>query len=90
MKRGTRATSTEPDQFGRSKDRRDPGPGGRHGVSGRSLSRPGKRVRRAFCSLIYFHEADRGGHFAMWEHPELVAPELRAAFKSLQQCRRFE
>ncbi len=41
-------------------------------------------ARRAFRNLIYFHEADRGGHFAMWEHPELFAAELRAAFKSLR------
>ena len=41
-------------------------------------------ARRAFRNLIYFHEADRGGHFAMWEHPELFAAELRAAFKPLR------
>jgi pimeloyl-ACP methyl ester carboxylesterase len=41
-------------------------------------------ARRAFPSLIYFHEADRGGHFAAWEHPELFAAELRAAFKPLR------
>jgi pimeloyl-ACP methyl ester carboxylesterase len=41
-------------------------------------------ARRAFRNLIYFHDADRGGHFAMWEHPELFAGELRAAFKSLR------
>ena len=41
-------------------------------------------ARRAFRNLIYFHEADRGGHFAMWEHPELFAAELRAAFLSLR------
>ena len=41
-------------------------------------------ARRAFRNLIYFHEADRGGHFAMWEYPELFAAELRAAFKSLR------
>jgi pimeloyl-ACP methyl ester carboxylesterase len=41
-------------------------------------------VRRAFRKVIYFNEADRGGHFAMWEHPELFAAELRAAFKSLR------
>jgi len=29
------------------------------------------------------YEADRGGHFAAWENPELFAAELRAAFKSL-------
>ena len=41
-------------------------------------------ARKAFKNLIYFNEADRGGHFAMWEYPELFAGELRAAFKSLR------
>ena len=41
-------------------------------------------ARRAFPNLSYFHEVDRGGHFAMWEYPELFAAELRAAFKSLR------
>ena len=41
-------------------------------------------ARRAFPSLIYFHEADRGGHFAAWEQPQLFAEEMRAAFKSLR------
>jgi pimeloyl-ACP methyl ester carboxylesterase len=34
--------------------------------------------------LIYFHEVDKGGHFAAWEQPELFSAELRAAFKSLR------
>ncbi|MCC3158436.1 epoxide hydrolase 1 [Hymenobacter sp. 15J16-1T3B] len=38
-------------------------------------------ARRAFPTLNYFHEVDKGGHFAMWEYPELFATELRAAFK---------
>ena len=41
-------------------------------------------ARRAYRNLVYFHEADRGGHFAAWEYPELFATELRAAFKSLR------
>jgi pimeloyl-ACP methyl ester carboxylesterase len=41
-------------------------------------------ARRAYRKLIYFHEADRGGHFAAWEYPELFAAELRAAFQSLR------
>ena len=41
-------------------------------------------ARRAFPSLIYFRQADRGGHFAAWEHPDLFAAELRTAFKSLR------
>jgi pimeloyl-ACP methyl ester carboxylesterase len=43
-----------------------------------------KWARRAFHNVIYFHEADRGGHFAAWEHPELFAEEIRAAFRSLR------
>ena len=41
-------------------------------------------VRRAYRNLIYFHEVDKGGHFAAWEQPELFAAELRAAFRSLR------
>jgi pimeloyl-ACP methyl ester carboxylesterase len=41
-------------------------------------------ARRAFRNLIYFHEVDRGGHFAAWEEPELFSAELRAAFRSLR------
>jgi pimeloyl-ACP methyl ester carboxylesterase len=41
-------------------------------------------ARRAFRNLIYFHEVDRGGHFAAWEEPELFCAELRAAFRSLR------
>ncbi len=41
-------------------------------------------ARRAYRNLIYFHEVDKGGHFAAWEQPELFAAELRAAFKPLR------
>jgi len=41
-------------------------------------------ARRAYKNLIYFHEADKGGHFAAWEQPELFASELREAFRSLR------
>jgi pimeloyl-ACP methyl ester carboxylesterase len=41
-------------------------------------------ARRAYSNVVYFHEADKGGHFAAWEQPELFAAELRAAFKSLR------
>jgi pimeloyl-ACP methyl ester carboxylesterase len=34
--------------------------------------------------VTYFHEVDRGGHFAAWEEPELFATEMRAAFRSLR------
>lgn len=41
-------------------------------------------ARKAFPNLLYFNEVDRGGHFAMWEYPDLFAGELRAAFKTLR------
>jgi pimeloyl-ACP methyl ester carboxylesterase len=41
-------------------------------------------ARRAYRNLIYFHEVDKGGHFAAWEQPELFAVELRTAFKRLR------
>ena len=43
------------------------------------------RAKRAFPKLIYFHEADTGGHFAAREHPALFATELRAAFRMLRK-----
>jgi pimeloyl-ACP methyl ester carboxylesterase len=45
---------------------------------------PESWARRAFPSLVYFRQAEAGGHFAAWEEPELFAAEMRAAFKSLR------
>ena len=42
-------------------------------------------ARRAYRNLIYFHEVDKGGHFAAWEQPELFSAELRAAFGPLRR-----
>jgi pimeloyl-ACP methyl ester carboxylesterase len=41
-------------------------------------------ARHAYRNLIYFNRADRGGHFAAWEQPELFSAELRAAFRPLR------
>lgn len=49
-----------------------------------SYPAPESWARRAYPKLIYFHEVDRGGHFAAWEQPELFADELRAAFRPLR------
>ena len=45
---------------------------------------PESWARRAYRNLIYFHEVDSGGHFAAWEQPDLLATELRAAFRPLR------
>ncbi len=45
---------------------------------------PRSWVERTYTNLIYFNEVDKGGHFAAWEQPQLLAEEVRAAFKSLR------
>ena len=45
---------------------------------------PESWTRRAFPNLVYFSKADKGGHFAAWEYPEIFAKELRAAYTSVR------
>jgi pimeloyl-ACP methyl ester carboxylesterase len=45
---------------------------------------PRSWAERAFPKLIHYNQLDVGGHFAAWEQPELLATELRVAFKSLR------
>src|SRR5579862_9448220 len=45
---------------------------------------PRNWVQEIYPTLTYYHEVDRGGHFAAWEEPELFATEIRAAFNSLR------
>ena len=49
------------------------------------IYQPSRRwAERGYSNLSYFHEVDKGGHFAAWEEPLLFASEMRAAFKSLR------
>jgi pimeloyl-ACP methyl ester carboxylesterase len=41
-------------------------------------------VESSYPNVGYFHEADRGGHFAAWEEPQLFAEEVRAAFAAIR------
>jgi pimeloyl-ACP methyl ester carboxylesterase len=45
---------------------------------------PRSWVEQGYPHLTYFHEADRGGHFAAWEEPDVFATEIRAAFRPLR------
>jgi pimeloyl-ACP methyl ester carboxylesterase len=45
---------------------------------------PRSWVEQGYPNVTYFNEAERGGHFAAWEEPELFATEVRAAFKPLR------
>ncbi len=51
---------------------------------GEQYQAPRSWAEEAYSNLIYFNEADRGGHFAAWEQPQLFAEEVRAGFKSLR------
>jgi pimeloyl-ACP methyl ester carboxylesterase len=41
-------------------------------------------VKSAYHNLVYYNQADKGGHFAAWEEPEVFAGEMRAAFRSFR------
>jgi pimeloyl-ACP methyl ester carboxylesterase len=47
---------------------------------------PESWARRAYSNLIFFHKAEKGGHFAAWEQPAQFSEDLRAAFRSLRQA----
>jgi PAS domain S-box-containing protein len=51
---------------------------------GELFQAPESWSRRAYGQLIYFNKAQKGGHFAAWEQPQLFANEVRAGFRSLR------
>ena len=51
---------------------------------GEIFAAPRSWVEAGYPSLTYFNQADRGGHFAAWEEPDLFAEEIRAAFRPLR------
>ena len=50
----------------------------------RIFAAPRSWVEHGYPALAYFREADKSGHFAAWEEPELFAAEIRAAFQTLR------
>jgi pimeloyl-ACP methyl ester carboxylesterase len=45
---------------------------------------PRSWVEKIYPHVSYFHEAERGGHFAAWEEPQLFSEEVRAGFRPLR------
>jgi pimeloyl-ACP methyl ester carboxylesterase len=45
---------------------------------------PRSWVEQGYPTLSYFNTAAKGGHFAAWEEPQLLAEELRSAFRPLR------
>ena len=51
---------------------------------GENYEAPRSWTERAYRNLVYFHQVDRGGHFAAWEQPQLFSEEVRAGLRSLR------
>ena len=51
---------------------------------GESYQAPRSWTERAYHKLIYYNEAEKGGHFAAWEQPAIFSAEVRAAFSPLR------
>jgi pimeloyl-ACP methyl ester carboxylesterase len=45
---------------------------------------PRSWAERAYHNLLHFNVLPKGGHFAAWEQPQLLAEELRTGFRSLR------
>jgi pimeloyl-ACP methyl ester carboxylesterase len=51
---------------------------------GESFVAPRSWAEKAYHKLIYFHQAEAGGHFAAWEQPDIFTREVRDAFRPLR------
>jgi pimeloyl-ACP methyl ester carboxylesterase len=51
---------------------------------GEQYQAPRTWAEKAYPKLFYYHQAEKGGHFAAWEQPMIFAQELRAAFKPMR------
>jgi hypothetical protein len=47
---------------------------------------PRSWVDQAYPNVLYYNQAERGGHFAAWEEPQVFSEELRKAFRPLRSA----
>lgn len=47
------------------------------------IGRPVRRLAEQADVIVHWTEAPRGGHFAAWEQPQIVADDIRASFGNL-------
>jgi pimeloyl-ACP methyl ester carboxylesterase len=45
---------------------------------------PRSWIEKSYPNVVYFNEAEKGGHFAAWEEPEVFSAEMRGAFKAVR------
>src|SRR2546425_5177239 len=46
---------------------------------------PKSRAEQTYSNLIYWNEAQHGGHFAAFEQPDIFVEEMRSAFRKLRE-----
>ena len=46
---------------------------------------PRKWTERRFTNIVYWNAAEKGGHFAAWEQPEIFVREVRAGFAAMDK-----
>jgi pimeloyl-ACP methyl ester carboxylesterase len=51
---------------------------------GEQYQAPRSWAERAYPNLVHYNQVDKGGHFAAWEQPHLLAAELRDGFRTLR------
>src|SRR5216684_6169688 len=52
----------------------------------REIYRPPKSwAEQTYSNLIYWNEAEHGGHFAAFEQPDIFVEEMRSAFRKLRE-----
>ena len=54
------------------------------GLPARHPRLPRSWIEDTYTDLIHYGEADRGGHFAALEQPEILVGEIRAGLRSLR------
>ena len=45
---------------------------------------PKSWTEKAYPKLIHYNKLSKGGHFAAWEQPKVLAQELRTGFRTLR------
>ncbi|HZA34730.1 MAG TPA: hypothetical protein VE505_07370, partial [Vicinamibacterales bacterium] len=52
---------------------------------GEQYEAPRSWTERAYPKLVYYNKAEKGGHFAAGEQPQLFAREVRAGFRPVRR-----
>lgn len=47
---------------------------------------PRSWAEKAYPKLVHFNKMPKGGHFAAWEQPGLLVPEIRVGFRTLRSA----